>query len=394
MPLSLICADSERVREMSRRDDENLIAMLIQSIRYAWWHRPGYEAIGQVLETFDALGFETRSGLRPVLSHKHRSPNGWHLVFVLPPGISSQDVIAKLHHFEEQVCGSITAKANGNKLHLDISTAQLPQKVEFDWQPDQYSDMHLPIPIGHTITGPLIIDLAKLPHMLIAGNTGGGKTTFLRTATTALLYRLDVFIVVIDLKGLDFGYLRNCDRALLVDTEQDASDVLAALNKELDRRRRILQAAGATKLPEYPGDDLPWLVCVIDELAELREKENQEALNRLGRLARAVGISLMVATQRPSHTLFNKFTDLRMLFAGRLVFSVPKPEDSRLILDTDTASKLPADVPGRAVWRWDNEYIVQCPNLSVRAAKRLLAQIPAHEGVRWYEPSASRLLPR
>lgn len=377
---------------MGKRDEDNLITMLMQTVRYAWWHRPGYEPIGQVLETFDALGFETRSGQRPVMSHKHRTPNGWHLVFTLPPGISSLDVIKKLDHFEEQTGGTISVEPRGNKLHLDISTAQLTRNVTFEWQPDLYPDMHLPIPLGLSLSGPLVTDLSKLPHMFIAGNTGGGKTTFLRTATTALLHQQNVFVTVIDLKGLDFGYLR--DRALVVDTEADASSVLAALNRELDRRRRILQAAGATKLPEYQGDDLPWIVCVIDELAELTDKADQEALNRLGRLARAVGISLMVATQRPSHTLFNKFTDLRMLFAGRLVFSVPKPEDSRLILDTDTASKLPADVPGRAVWRWDNEYIVQCPNLSVRAAKRLLAQIPAHEGVRWYEPSASRLLPR
>lgn len=380
---------------MSRQDDENLIAMLIQSIRYAWWHRPGYEAIGQVLETFDALGFETRSGLRPVMSHKHRTPNGWHLVFTLPPGISSQDVMAKLHHFEEQTGGTITATPKGNKLHLDISTAELPRTVAFEWNLDPYPDMYLPIPIGQSLSGLIVIDLSKLPHMFIAGNTGGGKTTFLRTATTALLHQSNVFVTVIDLKGLDFGYLRGSDRALLVDTEQDASAVLAALNRELDRRRRILQAAGATKLPEYQGDDLPWIVCVIDELAELREKKDQEALNRLGRLARAVGISLMVATQRPSHTLFAKFTDLRMLFAGRLVFSVPKPEDSRLILDSDAAAKIPANTPGRAVWRWDKEYIVQCPNLSVRAAKRLLAQIPSTwEGAKWYEQRTARLLPR
>lgn len=377
---------------MSRRDDENLIAMLIQSIRYAWWHRPGYETIGQVLETMDALGFETRTGQRPVLSHKHRTDTGWHLVFTLPPGISSLDVIKKLDYFEEQVGGTIAVKTNGNKLHLDISTQQLPGNVPFEWVPDLYTDMYLPIPIGQSLSGPIVIDLAKLPHMLIAGNTGGGKTTFLRTATTALLHQPNVFVTVIDLKGLDFGYLR--DRALVVDTEQDASSVLAALNRELDRRRRILQAAGATKLPEYQGDDLPWIVCVIDELAELTDKEDQAALNRLGRLARAVGISLMVATQRPSHTLFSKFTDLRMLFAGRLVFSVPKPEDSRLILDTDTASKIPADIPGRAVWRWDSESIVQCPNLTVKAAKRLLAQIPTTNKGGWYEPSATRLLPR
>jgi S-DNA-T family DNA segregation ATPase FtsK/SpoIIIE len=378
---------------MGNKQDDNLLYMFLQAARRAWWSRPGYEPIGQTLETIDALGIENRAGLKPVIAHKHRTPQGWHLVMNLPPGISSQDIIGKLPHFEEQVGGRIYPEAKGNKLHLDISTVQLPTNVPFEWM-ELPEKMWLPVPIGQGIAGPVIIDLADLPHMFVAGNTGGGKTTFLRVASMALLQQENVFVVVIDLKGLDFGYLQN--HALLVDTESGASEVLYALNNEMDRRRRILRAAGATKLQEYRKGDLPWIVCIIDELAELRQKVDQENLSRLGRLARAVGISLMVATQRPSHTLFSKFTDLRMLFAGRLVFSMPSPDDSRLILDSESASKIPAAIKGRAVWRWTKEEEVQGYNLTIAEAKQMIAALPAKtwEGGNWYEQRAERLLPR
>jgi S-DNA-T family DNA segregation ATPase FtsK/SpoIIIE len=372
------------------KQEENLVYLMIKAARRAWWSRPGYEAIGKVFDTFEALGFETRSGMKPVLAHKHRTAAGWHLVWQLPPGISSQDITAKLMHFEEQVGGSIILESKGPKLHMNVTTTELPRKVAFDCEVSQQNSLYLPVPIGVGVTGPVVIDLASLPHMLIGGNTGGGKTTFLRVATVSLMQRGDVFPVVIDLKGLDFAYLR--DRALLIDTEQGASSVLAALNREMDRRRKILQAAGATKLPEYHGNDLPWIVCIVDELAELTNKEDQAALNRLGRLARAVGISLMVATQRPSHTLFNRFSDLRMLFAGRLMFTVPKPEDSRLLLDSESACRLPADIPGRAIWRWSREQEVQCYNLSMSAARRMLSSTPVREGGQWYEQRPQRLL--
>lgn len=373
-----------------RKDEDNALAIVIQSVSRAWWHRKGYEPIGQVLETFTALGYETKTGQKPVLSHHHRIPTGWHLSFTLPPGISSADVVAKIDHFREQTDSYITMKAKGAQLHMEVHSTPMPQRVPFSWDPEPYEGYALPLPIGNTAAGSVVVDLAKLPHLFTAGTTGGGKTTFLRSAAIALLHR-PILLVVIDLKGLDFAFLSS--HALVVDTAEGASLALRALNKEMDRRRDILKKAGATKLQEYAGNDLPWIVCIVDELGELTETEDQDALNRLARLARATGISLIAATQRPSHTLFKHFTDTRMLFSGRLCFAVPKPEDSRLILDSESACHLPADIPGRAVWRWSEEVELQCPDLSIKEAKKILTQLTPME-VNIIERCATRLLPR
>lgn len=378
---------------MPRDDDDNLLTLLFSLARRAWWHRPGYEAIGQVLDTFESLGFATRHGQKPVLAHKHRTPAGWHLVFALPPGISSQDVSAKLSHFQEQAGAAIELKTNGRLLHMDIRTTPMPERAPYSWDPAEYPKLTLPLPIGHTPAGPVVIDLPSLPHLFVAGNVGGGKTTFLRAAVVSLLATGNVLPVIIDLKGLDFHHLHTSGHALVVDTDDGAMAALSSLNREMDRRRDILKRAGATKLQEYRGHDLPWIVALIDELAELQQREAQEALNRLARLSRATGICLIVATQRPSHTLFSRFTDTRMLFSGRLCFHVPKPEDSRLILDSDAAARLPPSIPGRAIWRWDREVEVQCLHLSPVEAQKILAGIPA-PGVIAVESRATRLPPR
>lgn len=379
---------------MPKHDNSHTaLAELITQVSLAWRHRPGNEVPAAVLDTFDALHFETRAGQKPVLAHKHKEPYGWHLVFCLPPGISARDIEAKLDHFQEQVGGRIELKKNGKLVHFDVFASPLPDRMDYDeWNPFNYPNMALPFLVGATAAGPLVVDLARLPHIFVAGQTGGGKTTALQSLAVSLIQQ-GALLAVIDLKGLDFNHLT--DHALVVDDEADGTEVLAALNRELNRRKKLLKAAGVNKLQDYPNDDLPWIACIVDELGEFSDnKEAQAHLNRLGRLARAVGICLICATQRPSHSLYPKFTDFRMLFSGRLCFWMPKPEDSMLILENDTAARLPANIPGRAIWQWSGQTEVQCAYLDVKHAKKLLAGV-SPKGVDFFdEPSAKRLPPR
>ena len=358
---------------MATKQDENALATAIAASRRTLLHWRGRATVAQALDTMDALGYETRHGQRPLLSHYHRTSSGWHLAWALPAGISSQDIVAKLSHFEEQCEASIACETRGRILHMEIRTQPLPERIPYEWCVP--SDMALPVPIGHTPAGLLPVDLARLPHMFVAGNTGGGKTTYLRGLAVAGILA-GARVVIVDLKGLDFAHLAKSGHAVVADTEASALAALAALNRELDRRKGILKAAGATRLQDHGG--LPWIIAIIDELAELQDRQAQDQLNRLARLARAAGISLVCATQRPSHTLFQRFTDTRMLFSGRLMFACPKPEDSRLILDSDRAARLPP-VPGRAIWKWDLEVEVQCMDIGPREAQRLLAGIPVKE---------------
>ena len=360
--------------------DDNALADLIAMTRRSLLHLRGKGVVAQCLDVMDALDLHTKSGQKPVLAHYHRTPSGWRLEWSLPAGIASRDILAKLDHFCEQTGCHIDAAVSGRILHMDVRTAAMPERVAFDWSGGEGS---LPIPIGVTPAGLVSVDLSRLPHLFVAGNTGGGKTTFLRGLATAAIQD-NALVTVIDLKGLDFAHLASSGHALVVDTEQDSMAVLAALNREMDRRKGILKQAGVTRLQDYRG--LPWIVAIVDELAELQDKAAQDALNRLARLSRAVGICLVAATQRPSHTLFQRFTDTRMLFAGRLCFHMPKPEDSRLILDSDAAAKLPP-IPGRAVWKWDREVEVQCMDCQPKDSRRLLQGVE----VRSIEPSRKRL---
>jgi S-DNA-T family DNA segregation ATPase FtsK/SpoIIIE len=372
------------------KKDDNALALLIKSASRTYWGQERFKPIGKIIETFDALHFETKAGMKPVMSHKHRIPTGWHLVFTLPPGVSSQDVISKVDHFREQTGASITFKAMGANLHMDIHSKPIPEHLRYAWDPSHYPNMAIPIPIGYTAAGLVVIDLAKLPHLFAAGTTGNGKTNFLRALAVSLLLNGNVQVVVIDLKRLDYGFLKN--HALLVKTKAMASQALIALNDEMDRRIDILEDAGVTKLQEYEGGDIPWLVAIIDELGEITDKDDQERLNRLVRLSRASGISIVAATQRPSHTLYKGFTDTRSQFSGAICFWTKKKEDSRMILDSDDAHHIAA-LPGRAIWQWGDEVEVQTMELPTKDARQILAQLPTREVVIG-EQSSDRLLPR
>ncbi len=344
------------------------------------------EPVKMVMETLDALNFETRAGLRPVLVHKKKTALGWHLVLNLPAGIAAQDVIAKQNHFEEQAGAKITITNHGSTLHMSLVTAVVPKKAPYNWNHVDYPNMDLPIPIGYTPLGLKVVDLAEVLSILIGGLPGKGKTNFLRALAVSLIPQ-NTCVTIIDPKSLDYNFLAN--HALVATDPGEASQVIVGLNKEMDRRRVLLKAAGATKLQEFNGD-LPWVVAIVDEMSEIDDKDDQKLINRLMRMGRAAGICVVAATQRPSHTTWDKFTDTRALFAGRLSFAFVKPEDSRMVLDSDAGSHIPMDQIGRAVWSWDEEVELQTMYLPPEEATRIIKQTRARE-VTIIEPHIARL---
>ncbi|HHX27495.1 MAG TPA: DUF853 family protein [Firmicutes bacterium] len=375
-----------------RREEQGLEAILWAARRIIRY-RKGHEPVGRVQDALDALGFETRTGLKPLLCHEHKTDYGWHLVWHLPPGISSREIVQKAHYFKEQAGGEIEFRLLGQKLHMDLCLTPLPKNVPYERKPQGYPGMKLPVPLGVTQQGPLVVEIADKPHVLIGGNTGCGKTTLLRHLVVSLLLA-GAQVIVVDLKGgLDFAcFRRHC--TLITDT-QGAVEMMDALYGETKRRIPVLEKAMVTSLVEYPGDDLPFIVFVIDELARLDGREAQQKLNRLVSLSRSTGIAVVAATQRPSASLFQstQFSNTRMLFAGRLSFWVPKPEDSRMVLEDEAAADLPADIPGRAIWQWDRQRQVQCYNLSLQGARDLLETIPEGRGL-FGEHRGKRLPPR
>lgn len=232
----------------------------------------------------------------------------------------------------------------------------------------QKSDRELPVALGKTIQNEvLVIDLAKMPHLLVAGATGQGKSVGLNVILTSLLYKRhpsQLKFVLVDPKKVEMSLfskierhylakLPNSEEAIITDTKK-VVHTLNSLCIEMENRYEILKDAGAKNLKEYnakfvarklnPKDGhrfLPYIVLVIDELADLMMtagKEVETPIARLAQLARAIGIHLVVATQRPSVNVITGV--IKANFPARLSFRVTSKVDSRTILDTGGADQL------------------------------------------------------
>ncbi|MFM1878963.1 MAG: hypothetical protein RLZZ241_1829 [Bacteroidota bacterium] len=232
----------------------------------------------------------------------------------------------------------------------------------------QNAEMELPIALGKTISNEtFVVDLAKMPHLLMAGATGQGKSVGINALLTSLLYKkhpAEVKFVMVDPKKVELTLYNKIERhflAKLPDSGEaiitDNTKVIHTLNSlciEMDHRYELLKAAMVRNIKEYnakyrarklnPNDGhvfLPYIVLVIDEFADLimsAGKEVETPIARLAQLARAIGIHLIIATQRPS---VNVITGLiKANFPARIAFRVTSKIDSRTILDTQGADQL------------------------------------------------------
>lgn len=232
----------------------------------------------------------------------------------------------------------------------------------------QKTEMDLPIALGKTISNEVFIaDLAKMPHMLIAGATGQGKSVGINTILVSLLYSKhpsQLKFVLVDPKKVELTLFKKIERHFLAKLpgEEDAiitdtKKVINTLNSlciEMDQRYDLLKDAGVRNLKEYnakfinrklnPNNGhrfLPFIVLVVDEFADLMMtagKEVETPIARLAQLARAIGIHLIIATQRPSVNIITG--TIKANFPARLAFRVTSKIDSRTILDTGGADQL------------------------------------------------------
>jgi len=232
----------------------------------------------------------------------------------------------------------------------------------------QESEMELPIALGKTISNEtFVVDLAKMPHLLMAGATGQGKSVGLNAVLTSLLYKkhpAEVKFVLVDPKKVELTLFNKIERhylAKLPDSEDaiitDNTKVINTLNSlciEMDNRYNLLKDAMVRNIkeynekfkqrklnPEHGHRFLPYIVLVVDEFADLimtAGKEVEIPIARLAQLARAIGIHLIIATQRPSVNVITGI--IKANFPARIAFRVTSKIDSRTILDTQGADQL------------------------------------------------------
>ena len=210
----------------------------------------------------------------------------------------------------------------------------------------------LPLALGKDVTGQAVVsDLAAMPHLLIAGATGSGKSVGLNTMICSVLYKstpADVRFLMIDPKRLELGVYEGIPHLLapVVTDAKEASARLRWIVAKMDERYKLLQAKQVRNIDGYnrvvpPEEKLPYWVVVVDELADLMMAsagEVQTSLVRLAQIARAVGIHLIVATQRPSVDVVTGL--IKANFPTRVAFQVASKVDSRTVLDGNGAEQL------------------------------------------------------
>jgi S-DNA-T family DNA segregation ATPase FtsK/SpoIIIE len=215
----------------------------------------------------------------------------------------------------------------------------------------------LVIPLGKDISGkPVFVSLAEMPHVLIAGATGSGKSSFINSALVSLLVKdpPDLLrLILVDPKRVELGHYSGLPH-LLTDVVVDPRRAAAALSwavKEMERRYQLLASIGARSIDAYNDavssqaeqglSRLPYLLVVIDELNDLMmvaAREVEDAICRIAQMARAVGIHLLIATQRPSVDVITGV--IKANIPARIAFSVSSLADSRVILDQAGAERL------------------------------------------------------
>lgn len=240
-----------------------------------------------------------------------------------------------------------------NEVSEIVSLKELMESPEFE-----NSTADLPIAFGKTIDNKVFIaDLAKMPHLLVAGATGQGKSVGLNVALISLLYKKgpsELKLVLVDPKKVDLSIFNSIAKqymmtlggsnSIITDTSKAVS-AMKQLCNEMDNRYKLLEASHARNIKEYnaknTGVKLPYIVVAIDEYADLimtAGKDIEAPITRLAQLARAVGIHLIIATQRPSVNVITG--SIKANFPARISFKVASKVDSRTILDQSGAEQL------------------------------------------------------
>lgn len=272
----------------------------------------------------------------------------------------------------------------------------------------QKSTYELPIALGKTITNEVfMVDLAKIPHLLVAGATGQGKSVGLNAIITSLLYKKhpnELKLVLIDPKKVEFSIyasIANHFMAKVPDDDEepiitDVTKVVRTLNslcKLMDTRYDLLKLAGARNIKEYnkkylshqlrltDGHEyMPYIVVVIDEFGDLIMQVGKEVelpIARIAQLARAVGIHMVIATQRPTTSIITG--NIKANFPGRMAFKVSAMIDSRTILDRPGANQLIGR--GDMLFLNGNEPVrVQCAFVDTPEVERINDYIAAQPG--------------
>lgn len=305
----------------------------------------------------------------PLLKNKNKKPYGWELIYTLPYGITIKDFQDRKLEFNTAINGEVEFEMKDGMLKMTVMENSLPKYIKFEI-PEINNDIILPIFLGYSRKGIEVIDLTDVIHLLVGGIAGSGKSNFLHQVVgTLLYYRKNVHITIIDMKRIEFNYLRELPNVTFACDLDSAIGNIEYLHNEMHRRMELFDKLGINHIKDCKRDDISYEVLLIDEFSHLSPdlvKGNKvlktkrayahALLIEIIVVARALGIHIILCTQRPDAQIVPG--QLKAEFGAVMSFRTMNDVNSRILLDNSNAAYIP-NIPGRAIFQWSNEKDIQ-----------------------------------
>lgn len=309
----------------------------------------------------------------PLLKRKTRKDGYMLYEYTLPRGMTVKDYQDKADAIRQAVGNPVLIEYGFKNLLIRVYDRERKEKYDYEVTAGRG---RLEIPIGYDLTGKLITtDLSSgEPHLLIAGETGSGKSTVLRSIITDLILTKNVDLYLIDLKrGAELNIFRRVDRVQsFARTRAEAESLLRALGAEVDRRYDLFFDNDVVDIKQYNRKFPPlrYQVLIIDEFADLmNERDSTRLIEELSAKARACGVHLLISTQRPDMRVLNG--RIKANVSSVLGLKTMNDINSRIIIGHDGLEQLRG--AGHGIFKRGAETDVQCPFLSVERAQALIA---------------------
>ena len=329
---------------------------------------------------------------------KPKKKQTWCLVVNLPPGCDYDEFKGRTPYFSTAIGGSCLIEAIGKAVYMTVSNIPLPDLYTYEFDPIHYlkhpnkkKRMIIPVYLGKTVNGPIVEDFAKLVSLFVAGVRDSGKSVLAHGAIYDCL-SIDkamggnyIQVCIIDPKMKEFRYFEEYGATWTHEPEENLQ-LLQSLEDENRRRKNIL-GTKANNILEYNSiskNPLPYIMLFVDEVDMVGvDMKCAKILIASVQKYRSQGIYVWASTQRPGAKSWGKgdmFSEFKSQFEARVCYRMSDSVNSRMVLESDSAAKLPK-IPGRAIYKYDQEVEIQTPYFPSRirdqkAFSQLMDQLP------------------
>lgn len=292
--------------------------------------------------------------------------------FILPVGSDPNKVLKKTWVFQQVFgIGAELSVSDARTIIMSVYTSSIQQFDYDNKEIDAALRGKLPVYVGMSRKGHEVYDMVEHPHLLIAGETGSGKSASLRSILTTLIRNvpnLDLYCA--DLKRSEFHIFKGIAKIVVYETH-DVLALTTMLRTEMKRRGDILEVAGVAHVDDLP-EPMDYIILAVDEVALLKkEKGIMQGLEEISTIGRALGVFLILSMQRPDAQILDG--KLKQNLTVRMALKHADEVNSRITIGNGEASKISSDESGKMILKLNGLKYVQSPYLTLDAAKELLA---------------------